>query len=110
AANSILTVTSGNVIVTNAAHTASLDVQGGTLTLNSGTRIVDRLYATNGAQSIFTFNSGLLACKATQISNTRSAAVGNGVAAATFELDGGIHSFANGLHVTTNATVTGCGT
>jgi hypothetical protein len=36
--------------------------------------------------------------------------VGDGTNAATFDLQGGTHSFANGLLISSNATLTGCGT
>jgi T5SS/PEP-CTERM-associated repeat protein len=42
-----LTVDTGELIVTNAAHNAALEVLSGTLTLNGGTTVVDRLVITN---------------------------------------------------------------
>ena len=46
AATGQITVDSGELIVTNAAHNAVLEVFSGTLTLNGGTTIVDRLVIT----------------------------------------------------------------
>jgi T5SS/PEP-CTERM-associated repeat protein len=57
----------GSLYVTNAAHTGYLDVRGGTLTINSGTLVADRLVMTNacghfvrtgGTLSITTTNLG----------------------------------------------------
>jgi T5SS/PEP-CTERM-associated repeat protein len=42
-----ITVDSGMLLVTNATHNAALEVLSGTLTLNGGTTIVDRLVITN---------------------------------------------------------------
>jgi T5SS/PEP-CTERM-associated repeat protein len=42
-----ITVDAGELIVTNAAHNAVLEVLSGTLTLNGGTTTVDRLLITN---------------------------------------------------------------
>lgn len=46
-ASAQLTVDAGLLLVTNAAHNALLEVLSGTLTLNGGTAIVDRLVITN---------------------------------------------------------------
>ncbi len=90
--------------------TAMLDVQSGTLTLNGGAGTVGSFTVTNGAQSVFTFNGGYLASGATQISNTQPAVIGDGTSTATFQLNGGTHTFVDGLNVLSNAAVTGCGT
>jgi T5SS/PEP-CTERM-associated repeat protein len=42
-----ITVDSGELLVTNAAHNAALEVLSGTLTLNGGTAIIDQLIVTN---------------------------------------------------------------
>ena len=42
-----ITVNGGTLIVTNAAHTGYIDLRGGTLTVNSGIVVVDRLVMTN---------------------------------------------------------------
>jgi hypothetical protein len=80
------------------------------LLLNSGSITVDSLVVTNGANSIIHFNGGLLTSSGTAVTNGQVFAVGNAVTAATYELDGGVHSFENNLEIHNNATLTGCGT
>jgi len=46
-ASGIVTVAGGTLLVTNAAHNATLDVETGTFTLYSGTVVVDRFVMTN---------------------------------------------------------------
>ena len=87
-----------------------LDVRLGTLTLNNGTATVDRLTLTNGVSSVITFNSGVLITKSTTVSNGVPFMVGDGTHAATLNLAGGTHSFANGLAITNNAVLAGTGT
>ena len=55
----VVTITGGNLFVTNAAHNATLDVRNGTLTLNSGLLQVDRFVMTNSCAS-FVHSGGLL--------------------------------------------------
>jgi T5SS/PEP-CTERM-associated repeat protein len=47
AAKGVVSVVGGSVFVTNATHTAILDVQSGTVTISSGTLAVDNLVMTN---------------------------------------------------------------
>jgi hypothetical protein len=65
---------------------------------------------TNGANSVFTFSAGTLASGGTFVTNNQVFVVGDGTDAATFHLNGGVHSFANNLEITSNAFLTGCGT
>ncbi len=104
---------SNSLVINNGGQVASdgdLHVRRGALTLNSGTVTVDSLIATNGASSVITFNGGKLQTKGTAVTNGQQFVVGDGVDAATFHLLGGTHSFANGLEISNNATLTGCGT
>jgi len=109
-ATGIVTVTGGNLLVTNATGTASLDVRRGTLALNGGVVTVDNFYATNGASSVVNFNGGTLNTAGSTVSNGVPFRIGNGTDAATLNLVGGTHSFADGLIVTNNAQITGIGT
>ncbi|MGD0649829.1 MAG: fibronectin type III domain-containing protein [Verrucomicrobiia bacterium] len=43
----VVTLAGGKLYVTNAAHTATLDVRGGTFTVSGGALVVDRLVVTN---------------------------------------------------------------
>lgn len=61
-----ITVNGGTLIVTNAAHTGYLDLRGGTLTLNSGVVVVDRLVMTN-ACGHFVRTGGSLAITSTNL-------------------------------------------
>jgi T5SS/PEP-CTERM-associated repeat protein len=102
----------GGLYVTNGLGTGGLEVGGyGELTLNGGTVTVNQLSA-DGTSS-FSFTSGLLTSGGTVVSNAQNFAVGDGTDAATFQLasgGSGIHSFANGLTISSNAFLTGCGT
>jgi hypothetical protein len=87
-----------------------LDVRGGTLSLSTGSVMVDALIATNGANSVVTFNTGTLSTRATLVTNGQAFVVGNGASGATFHLLGGAHSFNNGLRIRNDAVLSGCGT
>jgi hypothetical protein len=103
----------GTLGVTNQTGTGQLVVgqRGqGTFIQSGGATTVDQLLAVSGANSVLTFNSGTLSSRGTTISNAQTFAVGDGINAATYQLLGGVHSFADGLRVRTNAVVTGCGT
>jgi T5SS/PEP-CTERM-associated repeat protein len=123
-------VSGGNLVVTNATANGTLEVRRGTLTLNGGTLTADRLYATNGASSVInfnggtvtagqllfsgvtnmiSFNGGTLNSGASTVNNGSEFRVGNGTSAATLNLQGGVHTFANGLFINTNALLTGAG-
>ena len=114
ALTNLVRVDGGSLVVTNAAGNGSLVVgrAGGEaeFILNGGTVMVDALVATNGANSVVTFNGGLLKSRCTAVTNDAAFAVGNGVSTAEFHLLGGVHSFANGLRIRANALLSGCGT
>ncbi|MBM3891452.1 MAG: hypothetical protein FJ388_20255, partial [Verrucomicrobia bacterium] len=106
--NSIV-VSGGNLWATNGAGGGALDVRRGALTINSGTVTVNRLYATNGALSVVNFNGGTLNSGGSTVSNGSVFSVGNGLSNATLRLNGGAHSFANGLFINTNGWLRGTG-
>jgi T5SS/PEP-CTERM-associated repeat protein len=129
-----ITVSGGALYVTNNLHDSMLNLnvpilQGGgpyswagMLTVNSGTVTVDSLIMTNyyipGATPRYTFggvnfNGGGLSTKSTTISNGVAFVVGNGTNIATLNLatgGSGIYSFGDGLTISSNAFLTGCGT
>lgn len=76
----------------------------GTFTLNAGTTTVGTLTGTNGANSAFAFNGGVLTATNTTISNGLAFTVGNGSSAAVFNMGNGTHKFANGMIIAKNAT------
>jgi fibronectin-binding autotransporter adhesin len=99
----------GSLIVTNGAHTGNLAIPSGDLVMSGGTITADNLSLTNAAGQ-FAFHGGTLITKGTAVANGSSFVVGDGVAPAILHLDGGTHSFANGLIISSNATLEGCGT
>jgi len=104
------TVSGGALYVTNAAATASLRIASGTLALSNGLITADTLYTMfAGSSKRFTFSGGTLTTKGTGITNGAPFAVGDGTNTATFQLNGGFHSFSN-LVIATNSLLTGCGT
>lgn len=46
----------------------------------------------------------------TTVNNGAAFTIGDGITPTTFVLEGGVHSFADGLVISPNAVVTGCGT
>ena len=100
----------GMVIVTNATGTALLNVLRGTNLFDGGTILVDQLRVTNGALSVFSFRSGTLRSGDTLVNNGSPFVVGDGVNVAVFQLPGGTHTFNQGLIISSNATLRGCGT
>jgi T5SS/PEP-CTERM-associated repeat protein len=104
-----ITVSGGGLYVTNGLGTGELDA--GNLTLNSGTLTVDRLIA--DSFNYVTFIGGTLNTKATMVNNGSLFTVGTGTSTAILNLDSGgsgFHSFANGLSISSNATLRGNGT
>jgi hypothetical protein len=102
----------GQLKITNSANAAVLLLSGnggtGTLILSGGSTTVDRLIATNGADSIIAFNRGVLSVRNRTIAGTGApVTVGNGTDAATLALLGGLHTFNDGLNISGNATLRG---
>ena len=108
-AGNVLSVSGGWLYATNTTASGALNVQFGTLNLNSGTVTVNRFYANNGASSIVSFNGGTLNSGGSTVSNGSIFQVGDGSSTATFDLFGGAHAFANGILINTNAILTGTG-
>lgn len=92
-------------VIIAASNTAS-----GSLQLRGGALTTGRLNATRPSAQI-QFSSGtLVVTQATTIANSVAFIIGNGTQPATLQLDGGTHSFANGLVISSNATLRGTGT
>jgi T5SS/PEP-CTERM-associated repeat protein len=112
-ANNLVRIESGTLRVAGGTGTGGLILGQngqGRLLLDAGTVTVNRLVLTNGVNSVFTFNAGTLTSGGTFVTNNQLFVVGDGTNAATFQLSGGVHSFANDLEIRNNATLTGCGT
>jgi T5SS/PEP-CTERM-associated repeat protein len=104
-----LSVVGGSLTISNGTGAGLLNAANGTVTLNQGTLITDNLTMTNlGGQ--FVFNGGTLRVQNMTVANGTPFTVGDGVQPAVLRLDGGVCSFADGLVIAGNATVTGCGT
>ena len=104
---------SGSLYVTNALATGVLDVRNGTLTFLKGYYVmvaVDNLLLTNGTLSTIIFSSGTLQVGNTVVSNGQPFVVGDGTDTANYILQGGTHSFNNGLVISNNSLLSGCGT
>ncbi len=83
----------------------------GELTISNGSVQANSLILTNGANSRIALVGGTLESGGTVVTNNQRFVVGNGINSATFTLGaGGTHWFANGLEITSNATLSGCGT
>jgi hypothetical protein len=77
--------------------------------MSSGSITTDNLLLTNAAGQ-FTFAGGTVDTRDTTVANGLPFVIGNGITPATLHLSGGVHSFANGLVISANASLTGCGT
>jgi len=97
-------------VVSAGSSTPAIDVKKGALILNSGSVTTERLLANTDATSVVTFNGGSLTTKGTTVANGAVFTVGNGSSAATLKLDGGSHSFANGITLANSSTLIGTGT
>jgi len=95
-------VAAANVVVGNSSNPGTLTLAGGTLTVNT-------LVLPNPS-SQFNFTGGWLNALGVTNSNGQILTLGNGVTATTLSLLGGISFLGNGLMISANATLTGCGT
>jgi hypothetical protein len=104
----LVTIDGGTLSVSNLGGNALLSVPNGSIGLAGGTLSTDNLLLTNST-GLFTFDSGTLDTKNTTVNNGKPFVVGNGTAAAVLHLSGGTHIFANGLMISSNAMLAGCG-
>jgi T5SS/PEP-CTERM-associated repeat protein/uncharacterized repeat protein (TIGR03803 family) len=104
-----LIVTNNGAVLANRLVFPVFSRSSGTLTLAGGIVNVAGLIFTNPSGTVV-FNSGTLLSSGTVVSNLQPFAVGDALNPATFQLNGGVHSFAKGLEIRNNAELTGCGT
>ena len=102
-------VAGGLLLVTNNSGSATLRVANGTFTVSSGSVVVDRLLITNTSGQ-FNFTAGTVQAKQITASNGAPIVIGDGVQPALLKLLGGPYSFADGLVISSNATLEVCGT
>ena len=106
----VVVTNSGILSIQGLANDGYLNIFTGTFKLSGGTVTVGTLATSNGAASSIAFHGGILSTKSSSISNGAAFVVGNGIHTATFQLLGGAYLFVDGLQVSTNALLTGCGT
>jgi hypothetical protein len=104
-----VSVLGGNLSVMGGGAPGYVSVASGNFNLSQGNLVLDDLFLTNSTGT-FVFNGGMLQAKNAVVANGTPFVVGDGINPATLELLGGVYSFADGLVITNNATVTGCGT
>ena len=104
-----VSIVGGSLSLVGSGNPGYLAVSSGTVILDQGNVTTDLLLLTN-APGQFVFNGGVLQAKNAVVSNGSPFVVGDGVHAATFQLLGGTYLFADGLVISNNASVTGCGT
>jgi hypothetical protein len=103
-----IVVNGGSLLCTNTMGTSTAVVANGTLTVSSGRACFDALRLTNSTGQI-QFLGGTLCISDLTVSNGSPFVVGDGVNPAVLELSGAA-SFANGIVISPNTTLAGCGT
>ena len=101
-------IAGGELVVTNRSKPALLIMKAGTLRVTGGRVTAENLVLTN-AGARFDFSGGTLETRDTTVSNGVTFVVGDGIQAATLRLAGGVHTFADGLVISSNATLIACG-
>ncbi|MBI3848743.1 MAG: hypothetical protein HY298_00420 [Verrucomicrobia bacterium] len=104
-----VSVFGGAVTVANPFSNGIINVASGTFTVDQGSVTADALLLTN-SNGQFSFPRGTLTLRSLMAANGSPFVVGDGVNPATLQLQGGTYSFADGLVIASNASVTGCGT
>jgi hypothetical protein len=102
-------VTGGTITVTNDIASGVLSVASGSLAMNGGELVCDQLLLTSPVGQL-TLNGGTVTTKGTTVANGAPFVVGDGTTVAALHLNGGVHQFANGLVISSNASLSGCGT
>jgi len=101
-----VTMTSGNIGVTNGFLQGTLNVQTGTFTMNGGNLSVDNMFVTNTA-GLFSLNGGVVTTSFTRVSNGGDFWVGSNAVPASLNLDNNSHVFGNGLIIAATANSAG---
>jgi len=102
-------ITGGALAVTNTGNSGLLTVSSGSVTMSGGNLAADSFVITNSAGQ-FLLQGGVLSSKSTSVANGATFVVGDGITPTTLHLNGGTHTFANGLLISANARLDGCGT
>lgn len=104
-----VSIAGGQLTVTNSGKSAGIVAASGTILVTGGTVTADAVIVTNLGSELL-LHGGTLETKQTAVANGSPFVVGDGVSPATLNLQGGTHSFAGGLVISSNATLSGCGT
>jgi T5SS/PEP-CTERM-associated repeat protein len=107
-ASGFVEVLGGELDLTSASKPVYITVPSGLMSVRGGTVSVNDLLLTN-ASGQFVFHSGTLRVRNITASNGWPFVVGDGVNPATLEMLYGTNYFPNGLVISSNATLTGCG-
>lgn len=108
AATGSLTMAGGTLVLSSTLAAGSALGSTGQVIMSGGSLTVSNLALTN-ATGQFVFRGGTLASAGTVVANGSPFVVGDGVTPALFYMNGGTHSFADGLVISSNATLAGCG-
>jgi len=104
-----VSVLGGSLAVLSSNQSGYITIASGLLSLDGGTLAADQLWLTNSSGQL-SFTGGQLHLRNATIGNGTPFVVGDGINPATLQLEGGTVSFADGLVISSNATITGCGT
>ena len=104
----IVNLNGGSLLVTNETATAALRVVNGALTVNGGQLEADSIFVTN-VPGALRLKGGTIVSSSTRIANGQPFVIGDGTNTAMFRIDGGTHTFVDGLVISANASVVGCG-
>ncbi len=104
-----VTMNGGQLVIGSEGNGGVLEVANGDFTFGNGTVSVPELLLTNSGGQ-FVFNGGSLKVDSATVANGLPFTVGDGSSPAILELAGGTYVFANGLIISSNAKLTGCGT
>jgi T5SS/PEP-CTERM-associated repeat protein len=103
-----LSISAGTLAITNLLGSATFVHTRNSVEMDGGTMTADQLLITNSAAD-FIFRKGTLRGISLTNSTGRPFVVGDGTNAAILELLGGTFHFSDGLVISSNATVRGCG-
>jgi T5SS/PEP-CTERM-associated repeat protein len=103
-----VSVVGGTLIIGGNGNAGYVSVGNGNFALNQGTVTTGNLFLTN-RDGQFQFSSGFLQAGNIMVANGAPFVVGDGVHPATLQLQGGTFAFADGLVISSNAIVKGCG-
>jgi hypothetical protein len=99
---------SGSLFATNASRNALLDLFAGNVLTNSGILVADQIQVED--TSIFSFSDGTVKSGQMLAINNSAFTVGDGLNTANYIMQGGTHSFASGMVISSNSVLSGCGT